>query len=315
MFSIYGTPKPFRGPIEVTQRNAIKSWTLLHPDCEVILAGNEYGTKEVAEEMGAVHIPDVAVNEHGTPLENSVKKMAESVARHRLMCILASDIILMSDTARAIGEIGQTSKKFVVFSQRWNLSVTKPIDFDSEWEEELRSQLAQRGRLYARTGMDYMFYPRGLLGEAPPFAVGRRGYDNWLLYTARVNGADLVDVTPVVQAVHQDHDYSYHPQGTRGVMYGPEAQQNTKFAGSRPHRFMIKDRTHVLTAGGLHRVQDLWRIWRFLRTFEAIYSDAALPVLSLVRAINFLIDAAAGVYYRACRVLKVRPPHELTTGR
>ena len=41
MITIFSTPKPFRGHIGVIQRNALKSWTLLHPDVEMILFGDE----------------------------------------------------------------------------------------------------------------------------------------------------------------------------------------------------------------------------------------------------------------------------------
>jgi len=314
MLSIFGIPKPFRGHVEVIQLNAIQSWTRLHPDCQVILAGNEFGTKEVAKEFGACHVPDIALNENGTPLENSVLQLAEQVAEHRLMCSLASDIILMGDVVTAVERIELSSHNFVMFSQRWNLSITDPIDFGSDWEEELRSQLNLRGRLYTHTGMDYMVYPCGLFEEVPPFAVGRRGYDNWLLYAARLKGADLVDATPVVKAVHQDHDYVHHPQGVKGVMYGPEAQRNTELIGSRSHRFIIKDRTHILTHRGLKRALDLWRVWRLLRTFDALYATAPSPVLWSVRAVNFAVDVGAKIYWQSLRLLRIKAPHEVTTG-
>jgi hypothetical protein len=43
MLTIFSTPKPFHGHSGIIQRNALKSWTLLHPDVEVILFGIEDG--------------------------------------------------------------------------------------------------------------------------------------------------------------------------------------------------------------------------------------------------------------------------------
>ena len=59
MLTIFSTPKPFVGHIDIIQRNAIKSWTLLHPDVEVILFGDEEGAAEVCQEFGIRHEPEV----------------------------------------------------------------------------------------------------------------------------------------------------------------------------------------------------------------------------------------------------------------
>jgi len=60
MLTIFATPKAFRGHIDVIQRNAIKSWTLLSINPEIILFGDDEGTPEVAREFGLQHIPAVA---------------------------------------------------------------------------------------------------------------------------------------------------------------------------------------------------------------------------------------------------------------
>ena len=51
MFTIFTIPKPFQGHIGTIQRNAIQSWTLLHPRPEIILFGSEAGTAQVAAEL------------------------------------------------------------------------------------------------------------------------------------------------------------------------------------------------------------------------------------------------------------------------
>ena len=309
MLSIFGIPKPFRGHIDVIQRNAIQSWTLLRPACQVILVGDEYGTKETAEEFGVCHAPDVVLNEFGTPRDNSVLQLAEEAAEHPLMCLVASDVILMGDITQAVERVKSSTDNFAICGQRWNLKVTEPIDFNSTWEEELRSLLALRGRLYVRTGMDYLVYRRGLFGEVPPFSVGRRAYDNWLLYTVRKKGVDLVDATQVIKPVHQDHDYSY-----RDDNYPTEVEFNTGLAGNRRHHFIIKDRTHVLTPRGLKQTRDLWRCWRFLRTMDALHPSLPAPLLWFGEAINSTIDFVhAGIKFVYDR-LGVTPPHERTTG-
>ena len=81
MITIFAVPREFEGEFDVIQRNGIKSWTLLKPECEVILFGNEKGTAEVARELGVVHIPDLKVNEFGSPmLEDMIDKARERLA-------------------------------------------------------------------------------------------------------------------------------------------------------------------------------------------------------------------------------------------
>ena len=56
VLTIFTTAKPFHGQIAVIQDNAIQSWTLLRPECEIILFGDEEGTAEAAAKFGINHI-------------------------------------------------------------------------------------------------------------------------------------------------------------------------------------------------------------------------------------------------------------------
>lgn len=72
MLTPFSIPKPFRGHIGIIQTNAIQSWTLLRPSCEIILFGNEEGTGYIADRFRILHVPEVESNEYGTPLLNSM---------------------------------------------------------------------------------------------------------------------------------------------------------------------------------------------------------------------------------------------------
>ena len=114
-------------------------------------------------------------------------------------------------------------------------------------------EVSLNGKLHHFTGIDFWIYHKSLLEGMPPFAIGRVAYETWCLYTARLRKADLIDATKVVVSVHQNHDYSHHPQGEVGVGRGIEAQRNREMIGGKPYFFIIKDRTHVLTRKGLER--------------------------------------------------------------
>src|SRR5689334_9849593 len=222
MLTIFAVPKPFRGHISVIQRNAIRSWTLLQPACEIILIGNEEGIAETAAEFGLQHVVNVARNKFGTPLVSDIFKQAEQLSQSSLFCYVNSDIILMSDFTRAVQRVAALKSRFLLVGHRWNLDLKDPLDFESEWEEKLRIRAKQFGILAGASSIDYFVFPRGSLGEIPPFAIGRPNWDNWMLYRARSLRAPLIDATPVVMAVHQNHNYAHHPQGKEGVSHGDE---------------------------------------------------------------------------------------------
>jgi hypothetical protein len=165
------------------------------------------------------------------------------------------------------------------------------LAFDKGWEDRLLREASLNGRLSHFTGVDFWIYPKGLLEGMPPFAIGRVAYECWCLYTARLRKADLVDATKVVVSVHQNHDYSHHPQGHEGVGRGIEAQRNREMVGGKPYFFIIKDRTHILTRKGLQRPLDGWRLWRGLRRAQVLPLSAPLPVGLLAKSLNGAINA------------------------
>ena len=250
--TIFTTPKAFRGHIEIIQTNAIQSWLMLRPECEVILFGNEEGTAEVASKFGIRHIPEVGCNEYGTPLISFMFKIAQDIGSHQLMCYVNADIILMSNFLPAIRQIQWQS--FLLIGRRWDIDLKEPIDFSNpNWEEQLRTRLAKEGKLHAPTGLDYFVFPRNMYRDIPPFAVGRPGWDNWMVYRTRSLKIPVIDGTKAITAVHQNHDYSHHLDGEAGVWDGPEAQQNRKLMGGYNCIFNICDAIWVLTTKGMEK--------------------------------------------------------------
>ncbi len=252
MITFFSTPKPFRGHIGIIQRNAIQSWKLAHPDAEVILFGNEEGAAEVARELGVHHEPEVDRNSLGTPLLSSLFDRADRLARHDRLCFLNADILLTDDFLAAATRLAHIHESSLMVGRRCDMDITQPLDFlQPDWGQRLRSAARERGRLRPPQWIDYFVFPRGLLGEqVPPFAVGRPGYDNWLLWKVRSMRVPVVDVTRVVLAVHQNHDYAHHPGGQSGLWQDVEAKQNYALLG-KGHFATIDNATHRLMPNGL----------------------------------------------------------------
>jgi hypothetical protein len=280
MLTIFTTPKPFRGPESITQRNAIKSWTLLDPRAEVILFGDEEGSTEVAREFGLRHENKVLRNEHGTKYLNYFFERAQEISKHDLLCYVNCDIILMSDFARAVDQMTSWRERCLMVGRRWDVEVTRPLDFSQGgWEEQLRTLVLQTGKRRPVEWIDYFVFQRGTYTDMPPFVIGRVGWDNWLLWRARRLRVPLLDASSVVMAVHQNHDYSYHPEGEEGVWKGTEAQRNYDLTGGWTHLYFISDATHRLTSSGVKRNLDP-------EYFIRKYRRAMFPVALLSLAIR-----------------------------
>lgn len=247
MITLFATPKPFRGHIEVIQRNAIRSWMLLRPACEIILFGDEEGTSKVAAEFRVKHVSDVARNEYGTPLVSDLFEQTQRLTTHDLFCYVNADIILLNDFSIAMQRI--PFRRFLMVGQRWDLDLNQPLDCSQpDWESRLRQYAHRHGNLHSPSGIDYFVFTRGLWGKIPPFAIGRTVWDNWLIYGARARSAAVVDATQVVTAIHQNHDYGHVPDGVAGAWQGPEAQRNRALAGGYDRVFMLRDATWLLTS-------------------------------------------------------------------
>jgi hypothetical protein len=272
--TIFCTPKPMRGHNGIIQRNAIQSWTLLQPACEIILFGNDEGVAEIAAEYGLRHVPDVACNEFGTPLLSDMFVRAQQLASYDLICYINADIILMSDFLHAAQRMAQRQQPFFMVGRRWDLDITEPLAFGAGWEPTLRAQAQQQGRLHGPSGIDYMVFPRGLIRDLPEFAVGRPGWDNWLIYHLRSRHIAIIDATMAVAIVHQNHDYRHVAQRVGRAWMGPEGQRNLGLVRHPRYLFNIRNATWLLTPRMLvpaltpHHIQGYPRALRALYPFQ-----------------------------------------------
>jgi hypothetical protein len=266
LITLFSAPKPFADPhIAVIQRNAIKSWTLL-PDVEVILLGEEIGLAAAARELEVKHLPDVACNESGTPLVSSMFQLARQNSSADLLCIINADMILMPDFLEAARRSRLQRDSFVLLSQRWDMDVTQPLDFSNGWESRLRSAVTSQGALHRPAGSDFFLFPLSSYIDIPNFTIGRAGWDNWMIYQARKEKWTVIDCTPSVMIVHQNHDYSHLPGGKPHYEH-PDTNENIRLAGGEANiRYTILDATHQLMGGKLVRPKLTYL--RFLRGVE-----------------------------------------------
>ena len=220
--TIFTIPKAFKGHINIIQRNAIQSWKKL--GVPVVLCGNDPGVKKAAEEFDCQHIPNIKTNDFNTPYLNDAFEKVTEIAETPLLCYTNSDIILLSSLLAAINKVN--FKDFFISGRRWNVNITKPLNFeDINWEQDLYQYTRKNSKPFVEMAMDYFIFPKNsAVNNLPPFVVGRPTWDTWFLFNAWNKHIPTIDITEATTVMHQNHDYG-HVAGYRPGTFsdGPEA--------------------------------------------------------------------------------------------
>lgn len=287
MLTFFTTAKPFLGHSNVIQRNALRSWQLVHPDAEILLFGDDAGAAKVCAEFGVRHVPQVRKNRHGTKFLASMYDQAQDLARHDLLCHINCDILLLDDFLGALQRVSGLPGAFLMAGRRWDVDIREPLNFEQpDWRAQVRALALHTNRQRPPQWIDYFAFRKGLFRERiPEFVIGRPGWDNWLLWFARSSGASVVDASAAVCAVHQNHDYGYHPDGEAGVWQGEEAQENYKLLEGHRKFATLENATHILRADGLYPNYRHWLVQSRRRTADYL-SPVWFRFLDLTRPIR-----------------------------
>ncbi|MGH9741730.1 MAG: hypothetical protein ACRD51_05190, partial [Candidatus Acidiferrum sp.] len=271
MLTFFTTAKPFAGHSGVIQRNALKSWTLLHPDVEIILFGEDEGAAEVARELGIRHEPHTEKNELGTNRVDYMFHRAQEIARNDLLCYANCDIIFLPDFLQALDRMKKKFPRFLLLGRRWDTEVNESIDFSAQdWAYQMRSRAVTENKQRPPWFIDYFAFSPGVFGkDIPPLLIGRAAWDNWMVWKGIESGNPVIDASASVFAIHQNHDYLHHPMGKAGIYDGEEAKYNFKLAGGWKHMRIISDAPLLLSSDGL---KSNWR-----RFAHALQRNPTLP--------------------------------------
>ena len=253
MLTLFAVPKPLEGEVELIQRNALGSWRQMGEAVEVLLIGDELGVKQVADEYGFHHIPEVERNSKGTPLVSSAFDQARRHSNNPVLCYINADIILLEGMLSSLQKIQEQFTDFLAVGQRWDLTVKDRLDFSVGWRAELWREVERHGQLHPPAGSDYFLFPKQLFANMPQLALGRSGWDNWMIYAGRHKRVAVVDATGAIRAIHQDHAYA-HLDGGLPHYRQPESRENLRLAGGRQTIFTLADATWRFANGRISRV-------------------------------------------------------------
>ncbi len=298
MLTLFTSPKPFHGHIDIIQRNALGSWVRLGAGVEVLVIGDEDGAAQAAREVGARHLPHVERNERGTPLLSSIFTLAAEQARHPILGYVNADILLLDDFLPAVRRVAAQFERYLLVGQRWDLDIVRRLEWHGDWVGELRAEVARAGRRHPPAGSDYFVFPRGLFREIPPFALGRAGWDNWMIYAGRAQRIPVVDIGGAVTVIHQTHDYSHLPGGQPHYRL-PESRQNVALAGGREVIFTLHHADWRLDTSGLRRIR--WHEVGLVRWLETCWTLRLGPGRK-ARLLRMLLHPLDTLSYLARRV-------------
>lgn len=270
--TIFSAPKPFSDPhINTIQLNAVRSWKMLGPGVEILLIGDEPGIKETAGILDVQHIPNVRVNNLGTPLISSIFSLARQASTQDLLIYLNADILLLPETMEVIQKIHKLKKEFLIVGRRWDLDITAEITFDSDWSNDMKIRVEKEGKLQSSAAMDYFVFPKHLYQDIPPFAVGRAGWDNWIIYHGMSQDWPVIDATPSLMIIHQNHDYRHLPDGAPHHDL-EESHHNVTLGGGMRNTFDLVDIFLMFKDGRIsHKTPS---VGRFLRKLERIVTPS-----------------------------------------
>lgn len=265
LLTIFTIPKAFEEHVSVIQRNALRSWQQLKPSAEILIFGDDIGVEAAAKDLGITHVPFIEKNKFGTPLLSSAFSAAQEITSNNILIYANSDIIFFQDLIEAVQRIDMPS--FLMCGRRWDLDVTEEIDFENgQWSKELWKRVLKAGKPHGLSGMDYFIFPRNLV-DMPAFAVGRPGWDTWLIYNMRSRRIPVINATEAITVIHQNHDFSHSKFGEKKRVGGPEWQKNIRIAGGLTNMLTLRDADWVLGKNVLRRPDFPARIFPVLSLF------------------------------------------------
>jgi len=282
--TLFAIPKGFTDPhVSLIQSNALASWQRLAPAVEVLVMGDDQGVAEAAREYGASHIPQIERNELGTPLLDWAFREAAVRARGSLLCYVNADILLLDDFVAATRRL--PAKAFLAIGRRWDCDVTSKLDF-SRGDGALRDWAGREGKLDQGRGSDYFVFPRPTDFGLPPFAVGRPGWDNWMIRRALELSIPVIDMTESVTAIHQNHGYGHVAKTMGPAWEGAEAKRNRELAGGFDrYIYSPYNATHLLGVRRLRRARSAKHLRARIEAFVTLH-PVGRPLHRLVRLVH-----------------------------
>jgi hypothetical protein len=250
---IFSSPKPRQANTEAVQISAFRSWRRIFPKARILLFGDGATWESFAHEEGLELAGPLPVGAEGGEVIRCLFEKTSKLAGDGLAMYLNSDILLDPSALTAVARLESLPGPWLASARRCCLTewAGPALKQDEEWQ-----RFYQRAREESVWGpacaMD-MFLFRGISFEAmPPFLIGHRGWDNWMIYHARSQNISVIDVSAAMRIIHCEHDYSYGV-GNQNFKQRRQARENVNLhlIGGEAKLFHLGHATHELRSGAL----------------------------------------------------------------
>ena len=273
MLTLFTSAKPCGGRAAVIQRNALRSWTLLHPAVQIILFGDAEGSQEVAWEFGIHYEAHPQVTASGAVRMDYMFTTAQRHARYGTLCYAPCDTVLLPDFYDALTRVEALYREFLMVGRSRHLSVGVPLLFgDPDWHGLLRQRAQIVDRHIFPDHTAYVSFSKGAcLADLPPIAIDSPFCTDWLLWKALSDQVMVVDASDMVLAVQQHGDAcSSAGDGSETALC---MEESLALCGSRKHLRTVANAPYVLTLSDV--VRNRWRRWHYWQARAAYWSVRA----------------------------------------
>jgi hypothetical protein len=228
---IFTTCKPFEGDDAWRQEQAIKSWTLLEGmEKEIIVIGNDKGTKEICEKYNLIHEPNVR-NLQRIPYLHAMLEIGASYAeKDDFLLWTNSDMIYFNDMIKnilAFKHIKEQYKiqNYALIGGRIDWHNPKLLDDLSKEHFISNMNINSKGTInicqtnsskyecshHALCGIDYVIHsPTTFINNINKnLVIAGTRHDMILVGTALQNKFFTCNITQTNLVIHQNHGYKY----------------------------------------------------------------------------------------------------------
>ena len=248
---IFTSPKPRNDQTEAVQIAAFRSWRRAFPNATILLFGDVASWNEEIESLVMEAAGPLVKGMAGGELIRDMFQDASKRGVGQLLLYLNSDILLDDSAADVVEKIQDRPGPWLGSARRWCLPKWSDVAPASELEWSIFFSRAEKsGRWGEACALD-MFLFCGLSFERmPPFFIGHRGWDNWMIYHARSQNISVIDISAAMRVIHCDHDYSYAKGNSAPSRRdGPLEEANLKMLGGEERLFHLGYATHEWLEG------------------------------------------------------------------
>jgi len=245
---LFSSPKPRLTNTEAVQISAFRSWRRIFPKARILLFGDGVTWESFARDEGLELAGPLPLGVEGGEVIQFLFERISDLAGDGMAIYLNSDILLDPSAHAAVASLESVQGPWLASARRCCLGewVGPILENEKDWHT-FYQRVREKSVWGEACAMDVFLF-RGLSFKTmPPFLIGHRGWDNWMIYHARSQNIPVIDISAAMRIIHCDHDYSYAKGNSAPSRRdGPLEEANLKMLGGEEKLFHLGHATHQL---------------------------------------------------------------------